>query len=418
MFSRHAACDKDPLAVAWARSGAMALTGFAGGPPRAAPAPVALAMERAARAFLEAAAAHGVRLALDGPALLGERAALAGLRRAGRSSPGGATQLVAAVDGWIALTLARDEDRAALPAWLESAPAAFGAGSPWPRVAAACAERPVSCLVERGRLLGLPVAEVSPPPAEPPAALRVAARGPRLAPAHSARPRVVDLSALWAGPLCTQLLAAAGAEVVKVESRARPDGVRAGAPGFFDLLHAGKASVALDLARAEDRRALRRLVERADIVVESARPRALRQLGIDAEELVARSEGLTWVAITGYGRADAEPGRVAFGDDVAAAGGLASLAGRGLDGPLVCGDAIGDPLTGLHAAVAALEAFAAGGGVLLDVAMRDVCAAAASSAPPPGEDPDLPVAPPRARRPSGRARPFGADTARVLADAA
>ncbi|HEY8492327.1 MAG TPA: CoA transferase, partial [Myxococcota bacterium] len=91
MLSRARSSDKDPAALAWARSGAMALTGFADGPPRAAPAPAALAMQGAAHAFRAAAARAGRRLVLDGPALLGERAALAGLARAGRRSPGGAT---------------------------------------------------------------------------------------------------------------------------------------------------------------------------------------------------------------------------------------------------------------------------------------------------------------------------------------
>src|SRR5690606_5713797 len=132
------------------------------------------------------------------------------------------------------------------------------------------------------------------------------------------------------------------------------------------------------------------------------------------EEEVATRPGVTWVAITGYGRGDPGAGRVAFGDDAAAAGGLWALAGAGLDTPIACGDAIADPLAGLHAAAAALAAHDAGGGVLLDVALATVAAAAAGAAPPAAEDPTLPVAPPRARRPAGRARPLGADTARVL----
>ncbi|HEY8494961.1 MAG TPA: CoA transferase, partial [Myxococcota bacterium] len=212
------------------------------------------------------------------------------------------------------------------------------------------------------------------------------------------------------------LLGLAGARVVKVESIGRPDGARRGPRAFFDLLHAGHASVALDFARAEDRCALRALVAAADVVIESARPRALRQLGIEAEEIVATRPGVTWVAISGYGRAAPGADWVAFGDDAAAAGGLWALAGAGLDGPLACADAIADPLAGLHAAAAALAAHQEGGGVLLDVALATVAAAAAASAPPAQEDPSLPVAPPRARRPAGRARPLGADTARVLGE--
>jgi len=415
MFSRAHASDKDPVALAWARSGAMALTGLAAGPPRAAPAPAAAAMARAAQDLVASAARRGVRLALDGPALLGERAALAGLARRGRTAPGGATRLLRAADGWLALTLARADDVAALPAWLELAPGSCAARDPWAVAAAALAERAAADAVARARLIGLPAAVAAPPPSAPPPPVRVAARGPR-GERGAAPPLVVDLSSLWAGPLCAQLLGLAGARVVKVESRGRPDGARRGPPAFFDLLHAGHESVALDFARAEDRAALRALVAAADVVVESARPRALRQLGIDAEEIVATSAGVTWVAISGHGRAEPGAGWVAFGDDAAAAGGLWALAGSGLDGPLACADAIADPLTGLHAAAAALAAHDAGGGILLDVALATVAAAAAACAPPAAEDAGLPVAAPRARRPAGRARALGADTARVLAE--
>jgi crotonobetainyl-CoA:carnitine CoA-transferase CaiB-like acyl-CoA transferase len=252
-------------------------------------------------------------------------------------------------------------------------------------------------------------------------------------------PLVVDLSTLWAGPLCAHLLGLAGARVVKVESHARPDGARRGPAAFYDLLNAGKDSVALDLRTADGRETLRRLIARADVVVESARPRALVQLGIDVGEIVARIPGLTWVSITGYGRAEPGGSWVAFGDDAAAAAGLAVATGASAARsgspsaatPLFCGDAIADPLTGLIAAVAAQEAWRAGGGTLLDVALRDVVAHVLGSQSPcgvatvrPCDAPDgwevvagrerQRVLPPRARTPTGRARPLGADTERVL----
>jgi crotonobetainyl-CoA:carnitine CoA-transferase CaiB-like acyl-CoA transferase len=202
----------------------------------------------------------------------------------------------------------------------------------------------------------------------------VAARGPRLERAPGVRPLVFDRSARWAGPLCTQLLRrAAGARVLRVESRSRAQAPRS---GYFARLDAGVERVALDLGVASGRDALHRLLERADIVVESARPRALRQLGVEAEAWVAARPGLTWVAISGYGRREPRAGWVAFGDDAAAAAGLAELAGRGTDGPLFCADAVADPLTGLHASVAALVHHEQGGGVLLDLSLRDVAAQA------------------------------------------
>ena len=86
------------------------------------------------------------------------------------------------------------------------------------------------------------------------------------------RPLVVDLSALWAGPLCGHLLHLCGADVIKVESDTRPDGARFGNAAFFGLLNQGKRSVGLDLTRHEGRKTLRQLIDRADVVIESSRP--------------------------------------------------------------------------------------------------------------------------------------------------
>jgi crotonobetainyl-CoA:carnitine CoA-transferase CaiB-like acyl-CoA transferase len=142
------------------------------------------------------------------------------------------------------------------------------------------------------------------------------------------------------------------------------------------------------------------------------------------------------VSVTGYGRSGPAAHWVAFGDDAAVAAGLAAATG-GPDAPLFCGDAIADPLTGLHAAVAALASQRRGGGELLDLSLRDVVAHAlafGSGAAGPGgaaaDDAEMrrlgrgwevavggasaPVLPPRARRIRARARPLGADTRAVL----
>jgi crotonobetainyl-CoA:carnitine CoA-transferase CaiB-like acyl-CoA transferase len=205
--------------------------------------------------------------------------------------------------------------------------------------------------------------------------------------------------------------------VVKVESVRRPDGARSGPREFFDLCNGAKPSVALDLGSARGREQLAVLARRADCILESARPRALSQLGLDAEAWLAQTPGRTWVSITGYGRGDPAPGRVAFGDDAGVAAGLAAATGDE-DAPLFCGDAIADPLAGLHAAVAAIASLRAGGGHLLDVSLRDVTAHAAAfrawSDERAVEIAD--VSPPRARRPARAARPLGADTATILAE--
>jgi crotonobetainyl-CoA:carnitine CoA-transferase CaiB-like acyl-CoA transferase len=407
-------------AIAWAQSGAMALTGRPDAPPRVPSGALASCAAGAGRAL----ASLGVPAPVDPAALLGERAALLGLARAGRVAPGGATRLLRAADGWCALALARPEDRAALPAWLE----AECAGDPWEQAEREVARRPLARLAERARWLGLAFAPAAhaPPAARWVDAVRCSPRGepPRRT------PRVLDFSALWAGPLCGELLADAGAKVIKIESAQRLDGARAGVAPFYDLLNARKRSARLDFGSARDAELLAALVASADIVIESARPRALAQLGIDAEAFVAARAGRVWVSITGYGRSDAAPGRVAFGDDAAVAAGAAHAVAED-DGPLFCGDAIADPLTGLHAALAAWAAWRAGGGALLDVALCAVTAHALAFAPTGdyevGGSPDdarvvvaggeTRVAAPRARRAPCLARAPGADTEALRAAA-
>jgi crotonobetainyl-CoA:carnitine CoA-transferase CaiB-like acyl-CoA transferase len=269
------------------------------------------------------------------------------------------------------------------------------------------AGRAAADLVERGVLLDLPIA-----------ALGHAPRPPAVAPTSfgSAPPCpdprglvVVDLTALWAGPLCGDLLALAGADVIKVESRTRPDGARRGPAEFFDLLNGHKQSVALDFGSTSDIEMLRRLLGRADIVLEASRPRALAQLGLGAEEVMKPGGPRLWISITGYGRAGAGANRVAFGDDAAVAGGLVVHDGGT---PRFCGDAIADPLTGLAAADACLQALERGGRWLLDVAMASV---AATMVGPTLEVPDgTAMVAPRARPITARASELGADTRRVF----
>ncbi len=182
---------------------------------------------------------------------------------------------------------------------------------------------------------------------------------------------VVDLSALWAGPLCTRLLRSVGARVVKVETVDRLDGARRGDPRFYDLLHTGQDSVVVDPASDVDRQLLDHLLELADIVVSASRPRSWISLGIDPFDVCRRS-ATTWVAVTAYGLGEGE--RVGFGDDVAMAAGAVAWE-PGSASPYPSGDAMADPLTGMHAAVAALGSYQTGGSRLLDVSMRDVVAA-------------------------------------------
>jgi len=319
-------------------------------------------LRSAVEALAEASASTALDR-LDGATLLTERAELTGWKAAATISAGGSCRLLECGNGkegkkdtkeWIAVNLARTDDWRSLDAWLDAA-----GPWEWPQVALAVAQKPAAWLLERAALLGMAVAAV---------AASEDTRPQWTVPAPSSRvgrPRVLDLSSLWAGPLAARLLCLAGAQVTKIESSGRPDGARLGDPRFYRLLNEGKAEVSLDLGSPEGRSELLRLIGQSDIVIESSRPRAMKQLGIDVEELVAARPGLSWISITGYGRSGKDGARVAFGDDAGAAAGLADLMGKLNDSvPLFCGDAIADPLTGTCAALAAQTAWARGGGLV------------------------------------------------------
>jgi crotonobetainyl-CoA:carnitine CoA-transferase CaiB-like acyl-CoA transferase len=426
---RPASTDDDRRAlVDWAASGAMAITGRTDGPPLGPPNRLVPGLERMAAVARQRSAQLGHELRLDPVALLGERAAISGLERQGTTSCGGATRLLRATDGWLAVALPRPDDRDLLPAWLGVDDPA--GEDPWAAVAAEIGRRPAREVAERAWLLGLPVSElpgerVAPPTAPAPLAplpiRAIPIPGPGTEPLPLAELTVVDLTALWAGPLCGSLLALAGARVVKVESTGRPDGSRRGPPDFFHLVNGGKQCVALDLGDEQGWDALRRLLVRADVVIEGSRPRALEQHGIVAADLVASAQPRVWVSITGHGRTGAAGNRVAYGDDAAVAGGLVVADEAG---PCFCADAVADPIAGLAAAAAGLDALAVGRRWVLDVALAGVAASLAGPTVVPeiGTDPEAgsteapDVAPPRSRPITSRGPALGEHTARVLAD--
>lgn len=369
-----------------------------------------------------ARATGDARLAeLDGATLLGERAMLGGFRIPGSVSAGGGSRLYEARGCAVALNLARPADRELLPALFE----AEGLDTrDEPAIAAQIARSGAGPLVARGRLMGLAIAaerEDGPPG---PACATLAESAPVSPPAR--RPKVLDLSALWAGPLAAHLLWLAGAEVTKVESRTRPDAMRDGDRALFALLNQGKASVGLDFRAPDGRRALLALIAQSDVVIEAARPRALAQLGIEAGEMVRAKPGLVWVTITGHGAVGPAADWIGFGDDCAVAAGLSAAlrAASGRSG--FVGDAIADPLTGIFAAQVAWDAWRTGRGGRFGLSMRGVAAQAlaqAQSANPLDLTAELKAWSQAAgcpfpivrRRSAGPLPAFGADTASRLA---
>lgn len=213
--------------------------------------------------------------------------------------------------------------------------------------------------------------------------------------------RVLDLTRLLPGPFCTLYLAQLGAEVIKIEEPAGGDYTRLMSPDMFELVNRGKASITLDLRKADDVEALKRLVADADVLIESFRPGVMDKLGCSYETLKAINPKLVYASLTGYGHTG--PYRLRPGHDMNYCGyaGVLDQIGPAGGAPILPGfqiaDLAGGALTcavGLLAAV--LGARASGQGCFVDAAMLDGTLAlqtftlgtlrALGKVPPRGED--------------------------------
>jgi crotonobetainyl-CoA:carnitine CoA-transferase CaiB-like acyl-CoA transferase len=195
--------------------------------------------------------------------------------------------------------------------------------------------------------------------------------------------RVLDFSAMIAGPYCTRLLADSGAEVIKIEP---PEGdymrsrepVKDGVGLYFAVNNAGKQSVSLDLKNPRAGSLVRELARECDVVVENFRPGVMKRLGFDAAILRAANPRLVYCSISGYGQAGAHAALPAYAPIVQAASGydLANLGYQsGIERPLNTGIFAADYLTGVHAFGAICAALVrrarAGTGDTIDCALMD-----------------------------------------------
>lgn len=310
---------------------------------------------------------------LDGLTIVGERGSARDFVIRGRQSTGvGGSRLHPTRDGsWFALTIMREEDRAYLPALFGKEGMEHADED---MIAAEVALHDSAELLATGRALGLPVASADEVPPSPP--FMTLAEGALRQRSADHRPLVVDLSAIWAGPLAGHLLWLTGAQVIKVESYKRPDMIRSSDPQTFEIINQGKDCVAVDLTDEAQRDALVSLIRKADIVLEASRPRALRHLGIDADALVREVPGLVWLSITGHGAVGESANWVGVGNDCAVAGG-ASRALADVTGEIgYVGDALADPLTGITAALEGWRSYLSGRAQRIGFAMSAITARA------------------------------------------
>ncbi|GAA3701105.1 CaiB/BaiF CoA transferase family protein [Gordonia hankookensis] len=175
---------------------------------------------------------------------------------------------------------------------------------------------------------------------------------------------IADFGRVLAGPYATMLLADLGAEVVKVERPGVGDDTRSWGPpwvgdpdaaesSYFLSVNRNKSSVALDLTDPDGLSAARRLVERADVVVENFLPGTMDRLGLGYDTVREDNPGIVYCSVTGFGGDNQLPGYDLL---IQAVGGLMSITGPDRDSPTKVGVAMVDVITGLHAAVGILAA--------------------------------------------------------------
>lgn len=194
--------------------------------------------------------------------------------------------------------------------------------------------------------------------------------------------RVLDFSTLLPGPLCTLLLAEAGAQVVKVERPGSGDEMRSYQPRFgtdsvnFAMLNRGKRSVTLDLKSAPGLEAALALVREADVLVEQFRPGVMDRLGLGYQRLAAINPGLVYCSITGYGQTGPMADVAAHDLNYQAETGMLWLSSGadgkpGLPQALVADIGAGAYPATMNILLALRQRDASGKGCHLDVAMAD-----------------------------------------------
>lgn len=174
--------------------------------------------------------------------------------------------------------------------------------------------------------------------------------------------KVLDLSRVLAGPLCTMILGDMGAQVIKVERPGAGDDTRGWGPPFhenglsayFLSVNRNKKSIAAELGNESDRALLLRLLAEADVVVDNFRPGTLERFGF-AQEILRRPE-VVWCTITGFGDESMRPG---YDFVVQAESGWMAVTGEPDGAPMKSGIALADLITGKDAAIAILGALVA-----------------------------------------------------------
>ena len=198
--------------------------------------------------------------------------------------------------------------------------------------------------------------------------------------------RVLDLSRVLAGPLCTMMLGDLGADVLKVERPGSGDETRQWGPpwvtgpgghesAYYLAINRNKRSITAELTVEEGREQVRGLAREADVLVENFAPGTMERWGLGYETLAGENPGLVYCSITGYGSEGPDAGRPGYDFAVQARSGWMSITGEPEGEPMKVGVALVDVLAGQNAAIAVLAALRerdrSGRGQRIEVALLD-----------------------------------------------
>jgi crotonobetainyl-CoA:carnitine CoA-transferase CaiB-like acyl-CoA transferase len=267
-----------------------------------------------------------------------------------------------------------------------------------PQLAARGSFRPVTWDGPPVRLPG-PLVRLSetpaPPPAPPPIAPLTAEEALAAWPARDEQPaaqvpepngapaaqplaglRVLDFTWVLAGPFATRLLAELGADVIKVQTETRSQGAHGNEHPYFMMWNRGKRSAALDMKHPRAQEVFRRLVERADVLIENFSAGVLDRWGIGYETLCAWNERLIYVGMSGFGVTGPWRDFVSYAPTIHALCGLTALTNRPGERDCGFGFSYNDHASGLAGALAVLEALHARGrtgrGQFVDLSQLEV----------------------------------------------
>ncbi len=172
--------------------------------------------------------------------------------------------------------------------------------------------------------------------------------------------RLVELGQLIAGPFCGQLMADMGADVIKVEPPGQGDPMRDWGRGDYPLwwqvCARNKRVVTANLREAEGQELVRKLISKADMVLENFRPGTLERWGLSYEELSRNHPGLIMIRVSGYGQTGPYAKRAGYASIGEAMGGMRYLCGEPDRPPSRAGLSIGDSLAAIYACMGALAA--------------------------------------------------------------